>query len=240
MTRYINACLKFHGATGSWTACACSFNSRVLVHRDQHNLTHSKNQTISFGEYDGGRLWLESSPAAQVQQHGGQPLVHDLLDKDGKKVHGYLVSTKERMYEFDPKQKHGVEEFEGERFSITCYTPRGSEHMSWQEKDLLRTFGFPVTPVSKLYENDCHVTATASNPNIRPKKSARKQIWKTATRASALLTLGLATATSYLSEHMPPGPLNERPCILEIGDVEMTRHLAECGNGNYVVEPLGW
>ena len=238
VTRYINACLTFHGASGSWTAFARSFNSRVLVHRDQHNLAHSKKQTISFGEYAGGRLWLESSPAAQVQQHGEQPLVHDLTDKDGKKVSGYLVSTKERMYEFDPKQRHGVEEFEGERFSITCYTPRGSEHMSWQEKDLLRTFGFPVTPVSKPCKNDCNVTDTTTALNIRPKKSVRKQIWKTATRASALLTLGLATATSYLSEHMPPGPLNERPCILEIGDVEMTCHLAECGN--YVVEPLGW
>ena len=237
VVRYINACMKFHGAQGSWTALSCSYNSRVLVHRDQHNLAHSKSQTLSFGDYTGGRLWLEASPVAQVQEHGGHPCGHDLIDKDGEKVNGFLVSTKERMFEFDPKHKHGVEEFEGERYSITCYTPRGAEHMSWQEKDVLRTFGFPVTSPIRQAPRECHASNFATEKNPRPKKSIRKQLWKSATRASALLTLGLAAATNYLSEHMPHGPLKERPCILEIGDTEMTCHLAECGN--YVVEPLG-
>ena len=75
VVRYINACMKFHGAQGSWTAFSCSYNSRVVVHRDQHNLAHSKSQTLSIGDYTGGRLWLEESPAAQVQQHGGQPII---------------------------------------------------------------------------------------------------------------------------------------------------------------------
>ena len=87
---------------------------------------------------------------------------------------GFLVSTKERVFEFDPKHKHGVEEFEGERYSITCYTPRGAEHMSWQEKDVLRTFGFPVTSPNKQATRDCHVSEFVAEKNPRPKKSIRK------------------------------------------------------------------
>ena len=33
---------------------------------------------------------------------------------------------------------------EGERFTLTTYTPRGGEHLNQVQKDTLRTLGFPI------------------------------------------------------------------------------------------------
>ena len=240
--KYVNAFMKHHGAKGSWSAVALNHNTKPLVHRDQHNEKSSVNHTISFGAFSGGRLWLENPSCAQVHSHGSDFSKHTVKDPYGEDVEGYLVSTRENMLTFDPHHKHGVEDWDGDRFTITCYTPRGLEQMTRFERDTLRTFGFPVSPCRDA--GFLQHPVSRSNHGwerehlVRPKKSVRKQLWKGAHRASALLTLGLTVASTYMSEFMPKGSPIDQPVLLEVGDTEMTCRMAEYGD--YVVEPCSW
>ena len=59
-----------------------------------------------------------------------------------------------------------------------------------------------------------------------------------ASRASALLTLSMTAASSYVAEVMLPSSSPDRPSILEIGDFAATYTLA--GNGSSVIEPVSW
>ena len=118
--KYVNAFMKHHGAKGSGSAVALSHNIKPLVHRDQHNEKSSVNRTITFGAFSGGRLWLESPSCAQVHSHGSDFSKYTVEDSNGVSIEAYLVSTRENMFTFDPHQKHCVEDWNGDRFTITC------------------------------------------------------------------------------------------------------------------------
>ena len=59
--RYLNAFGKFHLKEHSahWTSFSISMNQAVNVHLDGHNSPDSSNYTCSFGQFDGGQLWVE-------------------------------------------------------------------------------------------------------------------------------------------------------------------------------------
>ena len=82
------------------------------------------NQTMSNGNFTGGRLWLE--------------------DTDGN---GDYHDTQEKILTFDAHLRHFAEDWKGERFTLTTYTPRGGEHLNQAQKDTL-DFGFPDSPSS--------------------------------------------------------------------------------------------
>ena len=161
---------------------------------------------------------------------------HFMLDGEGRALSGHLVDTR-ALVKFDGRRKHGVEEWEGDRISITAYTTRGVSQLARQERDMLRSFGFPVgqdTPTKIAVENK-----SWKNEHVRrPKKSIRRQIMQGASRASALLTLSMTAASSNVAEAMLPSSSPDRPSILEIGDFAAAYTLA--GNGSSVIEPVSW
>ena len=227
-TKYINAFMKYHGAKGQWSSFQLCHNCHVGAHRDAHNLVGTKGWTISFGDFSGGRLWLEHDQQSEVVD----------IDKsievklsDGNPAKGKVLNTRENMISFCPKTRHAVEQWEGDRYSIVAYTTRGIQELSRTERDVLRTFGFP------LGKREGHDHADRELL-LRPKKSIRKAIWKGAQRASAFLTLGLAAASSFLSEFMPAGKSPGQACIFEIGGDMMTYQMLEAGA--HVIEPISW
>ena len=150
---------------------------------------------------------------------------------DGNIALGKVLNTRESMASFCPKTRHAGEHCEGDRYSIVAYTTRGIQELSRTDRDVLRTFGFPLGKHegSDRADREFH---------LRPKKSIRKAIWKGAQRASAFLTLGLAAASSFLSEFMPAGKSPGQAYIFEIGGTEMTYHMIEAGA--HVIEPISW
>ena len=151
---------------------------------------------------------------------------------DESEAMGTLVSS-EHAASFDPKKKHAAEAWEGtrnDRNVVTAYTARGVPELSRPERDALWSCGFPIGKES----SNLATTDFKAPKNYRPKKS----IWKSAQKASALFTLGLAAATSYLSENMPQGHAPGQATIFEVGGYERTCLLAE--NGSSVVEPMSW
>ena len=231
---YINKYMKTHGAKGQWTSFQLGWNCPTGPHKDVHNHERSYNWTISVGSFTGGRLWLEPN-SSEVLDH---PPLHQPVDlADGTQAIGEVIDTRERMYQFDPKRQHAVEAWSGDRAVITVYTTRGIGQLSRQECDVLRSFGFPIgvdshgprDPASEPWEQE-HRT--------RPKKSVRRSLWKGAQRASALFTLCLAAATSFLSEVLPRGHSPEHAALLEVGGIDLTCDAVE--NGDTVLEPLSW
>ena len=54
---------------------------------------------------------------------------------------GLYFNTKDQIQAFDPKCKHGIEQWRGSRCSITAYTVRGVDDLSLPDRDVLRTCG---------------------------------------------------------------------------------------------------
>ncbi|CAE7353792.1 GIP [Symbiodinium sp. CCMP2592] len=227
-TKYINALMKTHGAHGHWSTFQLRHNCHVGPDKDAHNLSGTRCWTIAFGDYNGGRLWLQSDPNAKVD---GASDFQNVKLSDGTEAIGEVVNTCEHMTDFSPKTRHAVEEWEGDRCSIVAYTTRGVHHLSRTERDVLRTFGFPLG----RHEGSSPCDRESFK---RPKKSIRKSLWKGAQRASAFPTLGLAAASSFLSEYMPSGKAVEQACVFEIGGTNITYQMTEAGA--HVVEPISW
>ncbi|CAE7834160.1 GIP, partial [Symbiodinium necroappetens] len=118
---YLNAWAKAKGFRGPWTSISVAVNVGHLLHRDPNNLPGSANQTIAVGNFSGGRLWLEKSnedwAADHYEDHDGED--HEIFTKEGKKMDGAYVSTKGHVRAFNPKRRHFVEDWRGER-RISC------------------------------------------------------------------------------------------------------------------------
>ncbi|CAE7483963.1 unnamed protein product, partial [Symbiodinium necroappetens] len=142
VVRYINTYMKTHGAKGRWSSIQLGWDCPVGPHKDVHNKITTTNWTISLGSFTGGRLWLESSTDAEAQP--GAPQHAESRLADGNMTSGLFVDTRQHMFSFDPKRRHGVEEWHGHRASITAYTTRGVGELSRLERDVLKSYGFPV------------------------------------------------------------------------------------------------
>ncbi|CAE7414743.1 RE2 [Symbiodinium sp. CCMP2592] len=226
VTKYVNAFMRFHGAKGQWSSVQLCFNCHVGPHKDVHNL--GDNWTISFGDFEGGRLWLEHNDPTKVPDAIES---REAILADGSKAIGCLVDTRHNMYKFCPKRKHAVEQWTGNRCSIIAYVTRGIGELSRPERDVLRSSGFPLG----RSEGAC---AWEKEHETRPKKSIRKNLWKGARRASSLLTLSLAAASSFISENIPFGKPPHQACLFEIGGNELTLDMIEAGF--QAIEPLSW
>ena len=228
VAKYLNAFMRFHGAKGQWSSLQLGYNCHVGPHIDAHNLSESVNWAISFGDFSKGRLWLECDPATKAND---TVEIHEATLSDGTRAQGRLCDTRHCMTSFSPKTRHAVEDWSGIRCSIVAYTTRGIGVISRPERDVLRSCAFPLGrhEGSESWEKE---------HRIRPKKSIRKNLWKGARRASALLTLGFAAASSYVTENVPLGKPVEQVSLLEIGGSDLTYEILEAGFRT--IEPLSW
>eukprot|EP00971_Amphidinium_carterae_P263155 5221249-Amphidinium_carterae.1 len=83
-------------------------------HVDSHN--QGMSSAMSFGSYAGGLL--------QVGQK--------------------LIDTKDKWITFDATEPHQVTKYTGERLTVVCYTPKGTEAVPKTVWSTLMTTGFPV------------------------------------------------------------------------------------------------
>ncbi|CAE7318532.1 ATJ49, partial [Symbiodinium microadriaticum] len=100
--RYINEFVK-DKAGDSWTSFVLLRNVRMNLHRDCHNAPDSTSLTMSFGQFQGGQLWIAGPPtdSGNVEKYR--------FDEAGHKIEGHLVDTYLRPHRFDPKLKHATQ-----------------------------------------------------------------------------------------------------------------------------------
>ena len=89
--------------------------SALPVHKDKNN--HGLSWLIAFGDFDGGRLWLEDPLGSQPPPPCTQAWQ--------KNLRGSYHDVKNRWLQFNPSRYHAVEKVtRGVRTSIALFSPR--------------------------------------------------------------------------------------------------------------------
>ncbi|CAE7822217.1 GIP [Symbiodinium sp. CCMP2456] len=220
-----------------WSSIALLHNCPAAMHTDKNNVKGSHNFVVSFGQGEGGDMWVQESGGGVWRR-----------DAKGHEVEGRIVSTHEQGWEFDPRLRHCTETFHGERWFIAGFTARTYPDSNKEEKKLLRELGFPLPSKSQLRcdRQREEVSVKASEPSAecplssstRPRKSCRRNIRKTALLLSVLLTTVLSTMAEAAQLALLPRSAPSTP-LLEVGGISATCRLAEYGIcGDHLVEPI--
>ena len=137
LCRYINHFLQHHLPQQQWSSIMVTFNTRLLPHRDHHNLKGSRNILTCFGDFDKGGLWLSGTPPDD------QPVCRRYVPGRGY-FNGYVKETKGKFVVFDPAQVHASEAWKGYRISLSAYTTRLAPWLSTDDSRLITSLGFPA------------------------------------------------------------------------------------------------
>ena len=118
------------------------------VRKDKNNL--SRSWLIAFGDFTGGRLWVESPL-------GSHPPPNPNCDWQ-KKLCGDFYDVKNKWVCFDPSLYHAIDEVRsGTRRSLALFTPKIWKRLTPQNLDELCELGFSP-PMSA---QDAEASATA-------------------------------------------------------------------------------
>ena len=138
--KFLNRYLRALAPEDTWTSFFVNKNGPVAVHQDNHNRQLSLNLTISLGSYTGGALWLELEPDQDVPS---AQVVRKRMP-NGQLIPGQLIRTHQRLIRFNPKLKHAVQPWSGERISISAYTSRSLDQADANLKQSMRRLLFPL------------------------------------------------------------------------------------------------
>ena len=237
LVRFLNMYAKAHLPQGAtWTSVAVTLNCKTGLHSDFNNLRDSQNYTVSLGDGNGGRLWLEDKKIEELEANSGK--VEWKQNASGHWIPGRSLNTFQNFTTFDPFLKHMTGDWEGERWCLTFHTTRGIQKVGSELKRYLKNCGYPLPrlPNSQVRQAD----GQDEGPK-RPQKSMRKQIFKNAAKLSVLMMSLVAAATSYTCEcagaTIPRGV--DSPIVLfEIGSTSASEEVTSLGKDVY--EPMSW
>ena len=158
--RYLNSFGKYHlaGSGAKWTSFTVSVNQAAQVHIDGHNDPASSNFTCSFGQFDGGKLWVELTEECDRL---GIPVLWK-TKRNGLRVPGHLHDTRHRFVQFYPKNFHATDRWSGFRISLTYYTSRLIPQIDDPCRASLKQFGFPL-PRRREPDDDFEAEALLSS-----------------------------------------------------------------------------
>ena len=228
--KFFNSFVRSLGG-GQWTSFVLFRNTATEKHTDNHNLSGTTIKTVTFGSFSGGELWVQG-PVPQGENHQ----VAHRKGSDGEDIMGYLVDTREKLYQFSGKIPHATQPWEGERWTLSCYTTRGYPQSTIAIRDELRELRFPLRGVPLHVRGQDATWEVPDNP--RPSKSTRKSLWKKAGRIAALTAWCTAAATAYVSDDFPTQRGRDAVALFEIGGYQKTLEITEI---DYLVaEPFGY
>ena len=239
LIKYLNAVLHQGRADGegpetrrTWSSVGILINNPVGIHSDKNNLRGSRNYVTNVGNFRGGQLWYE-------QPDGGVWRT----DRNGTNIEGTLLDAKDQIVEIDPRRRHALEPWTGDRITIVAYTVRSFPEANREERKVLRELGFPLPTARTMREYRQQrereaQTKVSHSSGPRPRPSTRRSLWKTAACVSVMMSTMLSTMASY---HDYQAARREVPecSVLEVGGVDATCRVSECyGNEVSVAEPI--
>ena len=137
VTRYMNQWLKHNLPQGAqWSSFVISKNSRLPVHRDNHNDHSCPNYLLGVGNYGGGELWVETPPGYEGRDACAQVSV------DGERLMGRKIPTLGQCIEFSPQAWHCTCPWKGTRLVVSVYVSRGCKVVAGDFREELRKLGF--------------------------------------------------------------------------------------------------
>ena len=228
LVRYLNAFGRHHlGGQATWTSITIALNASTAVHHDFHNRKGARNYTVTFGQSDGGGLWIEDR---DVREGDVPDEVKWRQAGTGHWLPGRVVNTKEKFYEFDPFYKHGTEPWEGDRWCLTYHTTRNIVKAGKETKGYLKKCGFPLPSVNRV--------DASSERTRKPAKSIRKNIFNNAAKISVMMATLITAARSYMTTQVLPDVQPDPVVLFEIGGTKGTEEVTALGKD--VFEPMSW
>ena len=245
LVQYLNGYLKQfdsepHDRRPSWTSLSIVHNLPCSMHVDRNNLKGSRNYTSCVGKFSGGQLWVEAPGGGlwRRDQNGEEEI-------EGMPLDGY-----NKLCCFDPRRRHMVESWSGDRWSITGFTARSFPSATKEEKRILRNAGFALptnaelrkwNDEEKMAEHPSSTTFSSrpgSTNEMSVPRSRRKKLLKNAGALHVMMVTALAVMTRVGETYATP-PTLPSISLLEVGGVSATCRLAEYG-GNHiqVAEPI--
>ncbi|CAE6953093.1 GIP [Symbiodinium sp. CCMP2592] len=189
-TMYLNRFMTAHGAEGGRSSISVTRDARVLPHRDVNNV--GLNYSMAIGSFKGGDLWVEH-PEGDIKKCVGP----------GDTRLGRVYKHRNKMNVFDPKSFHAVDQWEGERWSITAFQSRSSMQLPPDQRAHLEELGFSTLG----YEGDPLSGSSAARAISRAVRSEVLGI--TANYAFASHT-SVDEIEAETDEEQPSGP-EQRP-----------------------------
>ncbi|CAE7241874.1 GIP [Symbiodinium sp. KB8] len=256
-SKFASLCLYIKGyfldkdPSARWSSISLTLNCKPIVHADRNNLKGTLNYLTAVGDYvDGGGLWQE-------HRGGSTSRTTTMNDQKGRPITGNVLPARGTVVNFYADKLHSAEPWRtGNRWSITCFTTRGFAGSTQGERKRLRQWGFQLHDLRHLGRDRKHLlpapvkgeeksTATSSTrlPTNKPRKSTRKNLWRSASRASAFITWSLATLSSASASWVGNGNDGDQPnhhvALMEIGGINKTLE-ATLDFGCLAAEPLRW
>ncbi|CAE7767551.1 unnamed protein product [Symbiodinium sp. CCMP2592] len=152
LTKYLIAFMKSRGLKDTFTSICINHGGNRRVHRDLLNHDDSLNHTLGVGSYQGGSVWVERKDDFPVFRRegvaGGKSKcvkVTGVLE-----VNGRVYDTHDRMLSFHPKLWHQAQPWTGDRWTITAYTIRDVDGLSWEKSKSLMSLGFQLNSSRRL------------------------------------------------------------------------------------------
>ena len=139
-----------------WSSFMLAKNVKTKMHKDNNNAAGSAIWTVTFGDFQGGELWVATDGSRFMED---KSKIHWRRDGNGLRRPGVLVDTREKPFDLDPKTEHATQPWKGERWCLSFYVSRGVEHMDADERNHLKKLGFSCPCVSAARTFGVNVTA---------------------------------------------------------------------------------
>ncbi|CAE6931894.1 unnamed protein product, partial [Symbiodinium sp. CCMP2592] len=152
LTKYLIAFMKSRGLKDTFTSICINHGGNRRVHRDLLNHDDSLNHTLGVGSYHGGSVWVERKDDTPVFRREGVAGGKSKCVKvtGGLEVNGRVYDTHDRMLSFHPKLWHQAQPWTGDRWTITAYTIRDVDGLSWEKSKSLMSLGFQLNSSRRL------------------------------------------------------------------------------------------
>ncbi|CAE7441018.1 MBF1B [Symbiodinium sp. CCMP2592] len=152
LTKYLIAFMKSRGLKDTFTSICINHGGNRRVHRDLLNHDNSLNHTLGVGSYQGGSVWVEQKDDFPVFRREGVAGGKSKCVKvtGGLEVDGRVYDTHDRMLSFHPKLWHQAQPWTGDRWTITAYTIRDVDGLSWEQSKSLMSLGFQLNSSRRL------------------------------------------------------------------------------------------
>ena len=140
VVKYINKFMR-QRSDQPWSSFSLQRDVCTHVHKDVHNDKDAKSVTVTFGDFQGGQLWIADD---DVDQSGK---VRDTVwkqDDRGNSLPGRLVDTREKPLVFSPHTPHATCEWQGERWCLSMYCARDIDQVDSDAWTALKRLSFPI------------------------------------------------------------------------------------------------
>ena len=140
VVKYINKFMR-QRSDQPWSSFSLQRDVCTHVHKDVHNDKDAKSVTVTFGDFQGGQLWIADD---DVDQSGK---VRDTVwkqDDRGNSLPGRLVDTREKPLVFSPHTPHATCEWQGARWCLSMYCARDIDQVDSDTWTALKRLSFPI------------------------------------------------------------------------------------------------